>query len=114
MAHKLRAAMGKRDDEYILAGQIELDDGFFATGKPKNQKDKPLKRGRGSQKKTKVLVMAENEKVEAPKKRMKPRRVGYIKIKIIENLKKDTITPLIEALVSNEHRFSRQFMIRNF
>lgn len=99
MVHKLRATMGKRDGEYILAGQIELDDGFFATEKPKDQKDKPLKRGRGSQKKTKVLVMAESEKVIVPKKGMKPRRVGYIKMKVVEDLKKDTITPLVESLV---------------
>ncbi len=100
MVHKLRISMGKRDDEYILAGQIELDEGFFATEKPKDQKDKPLKRGRGSQKKTKVLVMAESEKVEEPKKGMKPRRVGYLKMKVIEDLKKETITPLVETLVN--------------
>jgi len=29
--------MGKRDGEYILAGQIELDDRFFSTIKPKEQ-----------------------------------------------------------------------------
>ena len=31
MAHKLREAMGKRDDEYVLAGRIELDEGYFST-----------------------------------------------------------------------------------
>lgn len=101
MVHKLRLSMGKRDGEYILAGQIELDEGFFATETPKEQKEEPLKRGRGSQKKTKVLVMAESEKMEAPKKGKKPRRVGNIKIKIIEDLKKDTITPLVESLTSS-------------
>ena len=59
MMHKLRIAMGSRDDHYQLAGQIELDEGFFSTIIPDEEKDKPLKRGRGSQKKTKVLVMAE-------------------------------------------------------
>ena len=28
MSHKLREAMGKRDGEYILAGRIELDEGY--------------------------------------------------------------------------------------
>ena len=102
MVHKLRAAMGKRDGEYILAGQIELDDGFFSTETPKEQKNEPLKRGRGSQKKTKVLVMAESEKIEAPGKGMKPRRVGYLKMQVIEDLQKDTITPLVAASVSSE------------
>ena len=31
MSHKLRAAMGKRDGEYVLAGRIELDEGYFST-----------------------------------------------------------------------------------
>ncbi len=101
MVHKLRSAMGKRDGEYILAGQIELDDGFFATERIKAQKEEPLKRGRGSQKKTKVLVMAESEIIEAPKKGCKPRRVGFLKMKILDDLKKDTITPLVQSLVNN-------------
>jgi hypothetical protein len=30
MLHKLRLAMGKRDSQYSLSSQIELDDGFFS------------------------------------------------------------------------------------
>ncbi|RRD68753.1 IS1595 family transposase, partial [Tannerella forsythia] len=63
MVHKLRQAMGRRDDEYVLAGRIELDEGYFSTETPEAEKDKPLKRGRGSQRKSKVLVMAESEMV---------------------------------------------------
>ena len=91
MVHKLRSIMGKRDGEYVLAGRIELDEGYFSTEIPKEEKDKPLKRGRGSQKKSKVLVMAESEFVESPKKGQKPRRVGYIKMKVIDNLQAETI-----------------------
>ncbi len=91
MVHKLRLAMGKRDDQYILAGAIELDDGFFTTEVPQQHKEEPLKRGRGSQKKSKVLVMAESEMVVSPKKGQKPRRVGYLKMKAIDDLKKETI-----------------------
>lgn len=79
MVHKLRQAMRKRDGEYILAGRIELDEGYFSTEVPEQEKDQPLKRGRGSQKKSKVLVMAESEMVEPTKKGQKPRRVAYIK-----------------------------------
>lgn len=53
MLHKLRAVMGKRDEQYSLSGVIELDEGFFSTETPAQDKDKPLKRGRGSQKKSK-------------------------------------------------------------
>ena len=35
---------------------------------PDNQKDEPLKRGVGSQKKSKVVVMTESAFIEAPKK----------------------------------------------
>jgi len=94
--------MGKRDGEYILAGQIELDDGFFSTVKPEESKDKKLKRGRGSQKRTKVLVMAESHKVVSVKKGQKPRRVGYLKMQIIEDLKKGTINQIVKDLVSEK------------
>lgn len=64
MLHKLRSAMGKRDDQYEFSGQIDLDEGFFSTAIEVETKDKPLKRGRGSHKKTKVLVMVESKLIE--------------------------------------------------
>lgn len=100
MVHKLRLAMGKRDEQYILAGAIELDDGFFTTEIPQEHKGEPLKRGRGSQKKTKVLVMAESEIVVSPKKGQKPRRVGYLKMKVIDDLKKGAINEVVQNAVS--------------
>ena len=102
MVHKLRKAMGKRDGEYILAGQIELDDGFFSTVRPEGQKEEKLKRGRGSQKKTKVLVMAESQKMASAKKGKKTRRVGYLRMKVIENLESETINRVVNDLVSKE------------
>ena len=100
MVHKLRQIMGKRDGEYILAGRIELDEGYFSTEVPVEEKDKPLKRGRGSQKKSKVLVMAESEFVESHKKGQKPRRVGYLKMKVIDDLKRETINEAVHELAS--------------
>ena len=103
MLHKLRSIMGKRDEQYILSGIIELDEGFFSTVKSKEEKDKPLKRGRGSQKKSKVLVMAESTPVEGKTtKKGKPRKVGHIKMVVIDDLKSETITPLVEKHVSSE------------
>jgi len=101
MVHKLRQAMGKRDGEYVLAGRIELDEGYFSTEIPKEQKGEPLKRGRGSQKKTKVLVMAESEITKPEKRSQKPRRVGYLKMKVIENLESDTINEAVKELASS-------------
>ena len=109
MVHKLRAAMGKRDGEYVLAGRIELDEGYFSTETPQQEKDKSLKRGLGSQKKSKVwllskveaLVMAESEFVESHEKGKKPRRVGYLKMKVIDDLKKETINEHVKQLAAN-------------
>lgn len=101
MVHKLRESMGKRDGEYVLAGRIELDEGYFSTEVPAKEKKKPLKRGRGSQKKSKVLVMAESE-IEAPRKKgQKPRKVGYLKMKVIEDLKSETINQMVQNLTGN-------------
>ena len=94
MMHKIRDAMGNRDSRYNLSGIIELDDGFFSTGVAENEKDKKLKRGRGSQKKTKVLVMVESvpiEKKSKKKSQNKPRKVNRIKMFVIDDLKSETI-----------------------
>lgn len=98
MLHKLRSIMGKRDENYTLSDIIELDEGFFSTEISEEEKEKPLKRGRGSQKKSKVLVMAESKPVEGgTTKKGKPRRVGFLKMMVINDLKSETITPLVKA-----------------
>lgn len=101
MLHKLREVMGRRDGEYELTGVIELDEGFFTTIRTKEEKDKPLKRGRGSQKKSKVLVMVESVVVEGKTtKTGKPRKVGYLKMIVINDLKAKTITKMVTNNVS--------------
>lgn len=101
MLHKLRAAMGNRDDGYQLSGPIELDEGFFSTEIDEQDKDKPLKRGRGSQKKTKVLVMTESKEIEGKTtKKGKPRKVGFIKMQVIPNLKAETINSIVKEEIS--------------
>jgi len=101
MLHKLREVMGRRDEEYELTGVIELDEGFFSTVRPDNEKNKPLKRGRGSQKKSKVLVMVESVLVEGKTtKKGKPKKVGHLKMLVINDLKADTITNIVKANVS--------------
>ncbi len=46
LMHRIRDAMGKRDDLYQLQGEVEFDDGYFEKATSKHVK---LKRGRGSQ-----------------------------------------------------------------
>ena len=98
MVHKLRDVMGKRDARYNLHGDVEIDEGFFSTETPEAQKNCPLKRGRGSQRKTSVLVMAESSFPDTPsdKKRSTPKIVGHIKMEVIDDLKASTETPRIK------------------
>ena len=104
LLHKLRSIMGKRDEQYQLSGIIELDEGFFTTEISEAEKQKPLKRGRGSQRKSKVLVMAESTPVEDGKrtKKGKARKVNHIKMLVINDFKSETITPMVEKSVSCE------------
>jgi len=72
MAHKIRASMGLRDEQYEFDGVVEIDDAFFKTHVDDEDKMDNLKRGRGSQGQTTVLVMAKVEpKVGRPKKNKK-------------------------------------------
>jgi len=64
MVHKLRMVMGLRDDEYTLSDEVELDEGFFETVSITRDKSEPLKRGRGSQRQTTVLVSVESKLAE--------------------------------------------------
>ena len=83
--------MGKRDDQYTICGNIEFDEGFFTTEIEKSKKDEPLKAGAGSQRKSKVAVMAETKPAETSKKGQKPTKVSYIKMIMVEDLKAETI-----------------------
>jgi transposase-like protein len=100
--HKLRSVMGKRDERYSLSGVIELDEGFFTTDISEEEKKNPLKRGRGSQRKSKVLVMAESTPIEEEQafKGGKTRKVNHIKMLVISDLKADTITSSVEEKVN--------------
>jgi ssDNA-binding Zn-finger/Zn-ribbon topoisomerase 1 len=98
MMQKIRSSMGKRDAKYQLNGTIECDDAFFEIvtipeldelGNPKNDDNNDgQKRGRGSKKQMKVLVMVEsanNPLQDNPHK--KKRAMGYVKMVIMDDLK---------------------------
>ncbi len=103
MVHKLRSVMGKRDELYSLSGVVELDEGFFTTERDEEDKDKPLKRGRGSQRKTKVAVLAESTPVEGEKtKKGKPRKVGHLKMVVINDLKSPTIDKVVRENIHKD------------
>lgn len=88
LMHKIRAGMGKRDDKYSLNGSIELDEGYFEVVAPNTAK---LKRGRGSQSKTNVAVMAESTPLEDLETGEKSTHFRYAKMKALKTHKADEI-----------------------
>lgn len=100
MLHKLRSIMGKRDAQYQVCGIVEMDEGFFSTETPEGKKDEPQKRGRGSQKKTAVLVLAETSDGTPKKTSDKPTAVKHIKMLVINDLKSETIDGKVRMYVN--------------
>ena len=104
MCHKIRLIMGKRDAEYILEGSTELDEGYFTNSKQleKNEftgETEKLKRGVGSQKKSKVLVMNSRKNVEKSLKKSKYKNDSipkFLKMQVIDNVDSTTIDKQIE------------------
>lgn len=90
MCHKIRAVMGLRDDKYKLSEEIELDEGFFESVSAASKEAKNKKRGKGSEKQTKVLVTAMSKKADEPTKG-KAKTVKFIKMKVLETLTKEEI-----------------------
>lgn len=75
MVQKLRSFMGSHDSKYHLSGDLEIDEGFITAFDVNElgQPEKENKRGRGSLTKAAVLIIAETEELENPKKKdLKP------------------------------------------
>lgn len=84
MMHKIREAMGKRDALYHLEGMIEFDEGYFST-ETKDKDKRNLKRGKGSQKKKNVAVMAESVPLEDPETGKTSNQCRYFKMKVLNS-----------------------------
>lgn len=125
MMMKLRSIMGKRDAIYQLSDEVELDEAFFPIRVPEEEKGQPLKRGAGSQKQAKVLVIVESKPVDKileeylqlpiaqsvakiskltsrSKTHAIKKSIHYIKMYVIDNLSADTIDKLAQKAVAKE------------
>ena len=100
MMHKIRIAMGKRDNRYLLHGDIEIDEGFFETIVPEEKKKEHRKRGRGSQKQTMAMVFAETEEVKLPKKHRPAKRCKYFKMAVCADFSQQTAKNTIKMRVT--------------
>lgn len=110
--HKIRLVMGKRDERYKLGGEIEIDEAFFTTVDFSRDTDEVQKRGVGSQRKTRVLVLVESEytgkNVEQAKlynrdsDHKKNRKLGYAKMIVMDaDSKAETINYEIQKHVKS-------------
>lgn len=98
--------MSIRDKNYQLDKIVELDERFFESvvkELPKVEKPIKLKRGRGSQKQSKVIVMASTvHTFKAPEEHKKPTKFRYRKMLVVDNLKSDTIQKKVEANIQKD------------
>lgn len=72
---KLRAVMGKDDNQHKLSGEIEIDEAFF--------KLSPIKEKNSHEHLTPVLVMAESESKTDNRYRIH-RKFGHLKMKVVK------------------------------
>jgi len=100
MMHKIRVAMGRRDNKYLLKDFVEVDEGFFETIVPAQQKDEPRKRGRGSQKQTMAMVFAESKLVESKKNNKPARACKYFKMTVTNQFDAQTAKGIIQKNIS--------------
>lgn len=97
LLHKIRMAMGYRDEKYQIEGKAELDDAFVTVVKEiRNENDKS-KRGRGALRKAPIVVLASYEQIPTEKqKRNRPNSYPlYFKMFHMEDLKRESINETI-------------------
>ena len=92
MIHKVRKSMGQRDDRYILKDMVEFDEGYFTTALPDGA---VLKRGKGSQRKCNVAVMAESTPLEDIDTGRKSTALRYIRMKVMKSHGAEEVNSII-------------------
>ena len=84
MIHKIHKAMNDREQQYKLAGLIEVDDSYFG------QKNVSGKRGRGASGKTTVIVGVGTREVKG---KTKP---SFVKMQVSNDIKKTSVEEFVE------------------
>lgn len=99
MMHKIRRAMGRRDSEYLLEGRVEVDEGFFSVATIESDKQEQ-KRGRGSQRKTMVLVIAESRPSKKHMKKRPTTTAGHFRMLVMPDLSKESLNKELEKTIA--------------
>ncbi len=107
MVQKLRAIMGKKNEEYILAGNIEMTEHFFVKETSEAKKKENPEQSHNSNNSKKALLLMEIPQVEIFKPEKKTFEKGFLKVKIIDNLSKDGINKEIKNLSLTSDKLSK-------
>jgi hypothetical protein len=98
MMRKIRKAMGQRDAGYGLEDMVELDEGYF----PQSSKAIKLKRGKGSQRKRNVVVMAESTPLEDIETGKKSSQCRFFKMKVIDSGDAQAINDVVRKNIAEK------------
>ena len=115
MMQKIRTAMGARDEQYVLSGATEMDEGFFTTidSEKQGRRTNSNKRGRGSERKTPVMVMAESKKMRNSKKGRPSYSCRYFKMEAMPDLTAHTVGRIAQENI-NPDSFVRTDNFRSY
>jgi NTP pyrophosphohydrolases containing a Zn-finger, probably nucleic-acid-binding len=84
LLHRIREAMGNRDEKYLLDGIVEFDDSYFGGTHQGG------KRGRGTDKSKVLMAVSKDNKGIAK----------YMKLRVVPNLKGPTIGKFVKAVIA--------------
>lgn len=101
MVHKLRKAMGNRDDRYTLEGMIEFDEGYFTIESSEIEQDKGV-RGRGAVGKQNVAIMAESTPLENINTGKKSSHCRYFKAKVLNTHTKEEVNDTVQKAIDEQ------------
>lgn len=101
MIHKLRKAMGNRDDLYTLEDMIEMDEGYFKVETTQFERDN-LKRGKGSQGQQNVGIMAESTPLEDVETGEKSSHCRFFKMKVLDSHKSESINEMLKESIDEK------------
>jgi len=97
--HRLREAMGKRDENYALEDMVEFDEAYFGVEVPEKVK-KELKRGKGSQRQQNVAVMAESTILEDIESGKISKQCRFFKMKVLETQDSESIDNQVKQSIN--------------
>lgn len=88
MLHKIRDAMGERDEKYLLSGYIELDEASFGRAATSKKPDK-------ADNESQVIVMVESNGTKC----------GSIAMRVVESTSRDSLRDFVGPKVKPGQRF---------